>query len=125
METLLPIHLGNHCVFAMKTSTKVTCDGKSRIKAITTVNSLIVRKDRIDECKSVSLAVVIHRRVLNDYLYHILEMEMIPSDPDHWRTFLNPEKCKAFNLKELDDGAREWLHNNGIDSVEPIDLYIY
>ena len=34
-------------------------------------------------------------------------------------------RCKAFNLKELDDGAREWLHNNGIDSVEPIDLYIY
>lgn len=109
----------------MKTSTKVISDGKSRIKAIGTVNYFILPKDRIDECKSVSLAVVIHRRVLNDYLYHILEMEMIPSDPDHWQTFLNPEKCKAFNLKELDSNAREWLHNNGVDSVEPIDLYIY
>ena len=52
-------------------------------------------------------------------------MEMIPSDPDNWRVFLDLDMCKAFNLKELDDGAREWLHNNGIDSVEPIDLYIY
>ena len=109
----------------MEIYTDAVCNGKSRMKTTTTVNYFILPRNRIDECKSASLAVVIHRRVLDDYLYHILEMEMIPSDPDHWRTFLNPEKCKAFNLKELDSNAREWLHNNGIDSVEPIDLYIY
>ena len=109
----------------MKTSTKVISDGKSRIKAIGTVNYFILPKDRIDECKSVSLAVVIHRRVLDDYLFHEHEMEMIPSDPDNWRVFLDLDMCKAFNLKELDSNAREWLHNNGIDSVEPIDLFVY
>lgn len=106
-------------------STVVICNGKSRIKAIDTVNSFILRKDRIDECKPASLAVVMHRRVLNDYLFHEHEMEMIPSDPDNWRVFLDPEKCKAFNLKEFDSSAVEWLRNNGVVSVEPIDLFIY
>ena len=53
------------------------------------------------------------------------EMDMIPSDPDHWRVFLDPEKCTAFNLKELDSNAREWLHNHNVASGEPVDLYIY
>ena len=109
----------------MEIYTDAVCDGKHHIKTTGTVNYFILPRNKIDECKQASLAVVMYRRVLNDYLYHEHEMEMIPSDPDHWRVFLNPEKCKAFNLKELDDGAREWLHNNGIDSVEPIDLFVY
>ena len=109
----------------MEIYTDVFCNGKSRMKTTTTVNHFILPRNRIDECKSASLAVVIHRRVLDDYLFHEHEMEMIPSDPDNWRVFLDLDMCKAFNLKELDDGAREWLHNKGIDTVEPIDLYIY